>query len=109
MEMMAAIKALELLKGNGNNVIVCSDSQYLVKGASEWMSGWIRRRWKTSEGGEVQNKDLWEKINALSKVHRIHWVWVRGHNGHVHNERADVLARSAALGMFDGNMENVKL
>lgn len=106
MEMMAAIKALELVKGTGREVMVCSDSQYLIKGASQWLQGWMSRNWKTSEGKAVQNQDLWEQIHALSKVHKIRWVWVRGHNGHVHNERADVLARSAALGRFDSNMED---
>lgn len=94
MEMTAAIVALEALK-RPCEVVVTTDSQYLVKGMTEWISGWIRRGWVNSKKEPVLNRDLWEKLLELSKTHKIRWDWVRGHNGHVENERCDQLAREA--------------
>jgi ribonuclease HI len=94
MEMTAAIVALEALK-RPCEVTITTDSQYLVKGMTEWLSGWIKRGWVNSKKEEVVNRDLWERLLALSKVHKVKWSWVRGHNGHPENERCDELARAA--------------
>lgn len=94
MEMMGAIAALEALK-RPCEVVVTTDSQYLVKGMTEWLPGWIKRGWVNSKREPVLNRDLWEKLHQLSKVHQIRWAWIRGHNGHPENERCDTLARAA--------------
>jgi ribonuclease HI len=94
MEMTAAITALESLK-RPCRVILTTDSQYLVKGMTEWLPGWIRKNWINSKKEPVLNRDLWERLLALSKIHNIQWAWVRGHAGHPENERCDELARKA--------------
>ncbi|TGU72623.1 ribonuclease HI [Geomonas terrae] len=94
MEMSAAIGALEALT-RPCDVVVTTDSQYLVKGMTEWIHGWVKRGWVNSKKEPVLNRELWERLMALSRMHRITWVWVRGHNGHVENERCDELARAA--------------
>jgi ribonuclease HI len=94
MEMTAAIRGLEALK-RPCDVVVTTDSQYLVKGMTEWLAGWIRKGWVNSKKEPVLNRDLWERLQELSKVHRIQWAWIRGHNGHPENERCDALARGA--------------
>ncbi len=91
---MAAITALESLK-RPCDVVLTTDSQYLVKGMTEWMAGWLKRGWKNSKKEEVLNRDLWERLLELTRVHKVQWVWIRGHNGHVENERCDELARQA--------------
>lgn len=96
MEMTAVIRALELLK-RPSTVEVHTDSQYVQKGISEWMAGWKRRNWRTADGKPVKNQDLWQRLDALAQQHRIQWVWVRGHNGHPENERADQLANQGVL------------
>jgi ribonuclease HI len=96
MEMSGAIAALEALT-RPCEVVITTDSQYLVKGMTEWMSGWLKRGWVNSKKEPVLNRDLWEKLVALSKIHKIKWVWVRGHNGHEENERCDELARAAIV------------
>lgn len=94
MELSGAIAGLEALK-RPCEVIITTDSQYLVKGMTEWVSGWLKRGWVNSKKEPVMNRDLWERLLQLSKVHQIRWHWVRGHNGHVENERCDALARAA--------------
>ena len=94
MEMLGAITALETLK-RPCHVVLTTDSQYLVKGMTEWLPGWVKRGWVNSKKEPVLNRDLWERLLALSKLHRIDWVWVRGHAGHPENERCDELARGA--------------
>jgi ribonuclease HI len=96
MEMTAVIRALESLK-RPSTVEVHTDSQYVQKGISEWMPGWKRRNWRTADGKPVKNQDLWLQLDALSQLHSIEWKWVRGHNGHPENERADVLANQGVL------------
>lgn len=96
MEMTAVIRALESLK-RPSTVEVHTDSQYVQKGISEWMAGWKRRNWRTADGKPVKNQDLWLQLDALSQLHRVEWKWVRGHNGHVENERADELANQGVL------------
>jgi ribonuclease HI len=98
MELTAAITALETLK-RPCDVLLTTDSQYLVKGMTEWIPGWIRRGWKNSKKEDVLNRDLWERLLELARIHRVEWAWIRGHNGHQENERCDALARAAILGM----------
>jgi ribonuclease HI len=94
MEMTAAIEALSALK-RPCRVTVTTDSQYLVKGMTEWLAGWVRKGWVNSRKEPVLNRDLWERLMEVSGNHEITWVWVRGHDGHRENERCDELARSA--------------
>ncbi len=96
MEMTAVIRALEALK-RPSKVSVHTDSQYVQKGVSEWMAGWKKRNWRTSDGKPVKNQDLWLQLDALSRLHEIQWNWVRGHAGHPENERADALANQGVL------------
>ena len=72
-----------------------TDSNYVVKGMTLWIKGWVARNWINSEKKPVLNRDLWEELLDLSKKHRIEWKWVRGHKGHKENERCDELARAA--------------
>jgi ribonuclease HI len=95
MELLAAIMALEALK-TPCEVVLSTDSQYVQKGIGEWLPNWIRRGWKTAGGEPVKNKDLWERLQAAAKPHKVQWKWVKGHAGHAENERVDQLARAAA-------------
>ncbi|AGY92375.1 ribonuclease H [Spiribacter curvatus] len=91
MELMAAIQALETLS-RPCSVDLTTDSQYVRKGITEWVDAWKRRGWKTASRQPVKNRDLWERLDALSQRHEIRWHWVRGHTGHDGNERVDDLA-----------------
>jgi ribonuclease HI len=93
MELTAAIRGLEALK-LPCKVKLYTDSQYLKKGITEWLPGWIARGWKRKEG-VLQNEDLWRRLSELVAEHEIHWGWVKGHAGHRWNERADQLATAA--------------
>ena len=95
MEMLAAIMALEALKAPCQ-VVLSTDSQYVQKGIGEWLPNWIRRGWKTAGGEPVKNKDLWERLQLAAAPHKVQWKWVKGHAGHVENERVDKLARAEA-------------
>jgi len=95
MELMGAIAALEALR-EPCVVVLHSDSKYVLQGISEWMPGWKRKGWKTAGGGAVKNQDLWQRLDAAAAKHRVTWQWVKGHAGHVDNERVDVLARTQA-------------
>jgi ribonuclease HI len=94
MELTGALTALESLR-RPCQVVVTTDSQYLVKGMTEWIPGWVKKGWKNSKKEPVLNRDLWERLLAQAETHQIEWVWVRGHNGHAENERCDELARLA--------------
>ncbi|MHB1358685.1 MAG: ribonuclease HI [Rhodocyclaceae bacterium] len=94
MELMAVIEALRSLK-RPVTARVHTDSQYVQKGISEWIHGWKRRGWKTADRQPVKNVDLWQALDAATVGHKIEWLWVRGHAGHVENERVDALARQA--------------
>ena len=93
MEMMAVIKALQAL-GRPHAVTLFLDSQYVLKGVTEWLPGWKARGWRTAAKAPVKNVDLWLQLDELvsKSEHRIEWRWVRGHNGDPGNERADALA-----------------
>ena len=94
MEMMAVIVALEALT-RPCEVTVTTDSQYVMKGMQEWLPGWKKRNWLTAAKKPVKNVDLWQRMEKAATIHNLSWVWVRGHQGHVENERADQLAVSA--------------
>ncbi|MBW2000153.1 MAG: ribonuclease HI [Deltaproteobacteria bacterium] len=94
MEMTAVIEALRLLK-RPCKLRVITDSNYVVKGMTEWMDGWIKHNWFNARKQPVQNRDLWEELLRLSRNHDIEWVWIRGHAGSKENERCDLLARQA--------------
>jgi ribonuclease HI len=96
MELMAAIRALEALK-KPCRVTLSTDSKYVMDGLTKWIHGWRKNGWKTADRKPVKNADLWQLLIAASAPHRIEWKWVRGHNGHPENERADKLASDAAL------------
>jgi ribonuclease HI len=91
MELMAAIQALEGLT-RPCSVAICTDSQYVLKGITEWLPNWVRRGWKTVNKAPVKNADLWQRLVAATAAHRVEWEWVKGHSGHPENERADSLA-----------------
>ena len=93
MELMAAITALETLKGPSRITIV-TDSAYVKDGVTGWIHGWKRNGWKTSARKPVRNADLWQRLDAAQVRHEVIWEWVRGHAGHPENERADELARA---------------
>ena len=92
MELSAAIEALRLLN-RPCTVTVTTDSQYLVKGITEWITGWQRNGWRNSKKEPVVNRDLWEHLLTVTQKHSVNWKWVRGHAGHAENERCDQLAR----------------
>jgi len=90
MELKGAIEGLKALK-EPCDVDIVSDSSYVVKGINEWLSGWIKKDFK-----KVKNPDLWREYIEVAKQHKVHAIWVRGHDGHAENERCDKLARDAA-------------
>jgi len=92
MEMQAVIEALKALKYD-SEVILYSDSSYVLNGIQKWMIDWKKRGWKNSKKQDVANRDLWEKMDHQQQRHEITWQWVKGHAGNVGNERADALAR----------------
>jgi len=94
MELMAAIAGLEALK-RSSRVALTTDSQYVKRGITEWLTDWKRRGWKTADRKPVKNVDLWQRLDEAVGKHQVRWHWVRGHTGHVDNERADALANQA--------------
>ena len=92
MELMGAIAALEALT-KPCKVELHTDSQYVMKGISEWIHAWKRRGWLTADKKPVKNDDLWKRLDSARLRHEVDWRWVKGHAGHEHNERADELAR----------------
>ena len=99
MELTAVIRALEALK-RPSRVRLYTDSQYVQKGISLWIRQWRRRGWRTTDRKPVKNIDLWQRLDELAAVHDVEWHWVRGHAGHIENERADRLANK---GIPDGD------
>ncbi len=91
MELTAVIRALEAMK-RPVRARIHTDSQYVQKGISEWIHGWKRNGWKTSDKKPVKNADLWQELDALTRQHQLEWLWVKGHAGDPGNERADALA-----------------
>jgi ribonuclease HI len=94
MELMAVIVALKQIKSPGHEVVIYSDSKYVVDAIEKnWIKGWVKKAWK-----DVKNPDLWKEYLKVAENHSVRFVWVRGHNGHPMNERCDVLAVEAAMG-----------
>lgn len=94
MELLAALMGLKALK-RPSKVRIYTDSQYLKRGITEWLPKWKRSGWLTSNRAPVKNVDLWRELDVVCQRHQVQWRWVRGHAGHVENERVDALARSA--------------
>ncbi len=95
MELKGVIEGLKALK-EPCNVNIISDSTYVVKGINEWLNSWIKNNWRTAAKKAVKNCELWQEYVKVSKPHKITAIWVKGHDGHEHNERCDILARSKA-------------
>ncbi|MBO2675061.1 ribonuclease HI [Shewanella algae] len=95
MELLAPIIALESLK-EPCKIVLTSDSQYMRQGITQWIHGWKKKGWVTSNKTPVKNVDLWQRLDKATQQHQIDWRWVKGHAGHPENERCDTLAREAA-------------
>jgi len=91
MEMSAIIESLSLLT-RPCKVNLYTDSRYVIDGITKWLPGWKKKNWKTSKNQSVKNEDLWKTLDKLVQQHDINWNWVKGHSGHIENERADELA-----------------
>ena len=92
MELIAAIETLKALK-KPTEITIITDSSYVKKGITEWLSSWKRNNWKTSSKKEVKNKKLWKELEKLVNKNKVNWLWVKGHDGNIENEQADFLAR----------------
>jgi ribonuclease HI len=95
MELLGAISALEALT-RPCTVTVTTDSRYVIQGIEEWVPRWIKNGWRTADKKPVKNQDLWERLAAAVAPHKVRFQWVRGHTGHVENERVDQAAREQA-------------
>lgn len=96
MELTAAVHALKGLK-KPCNVDLYTDSEYLRKGMSQWLSDWKKRGWVNSRKKPIKNLDLWKQLDELASIHKINWHWVKGHSGHPENDLVDELANKAIL------------
>jgi len=94
MEMTGALEGIRQT-AEGSRLIITTDSQYLVKGMTKWLEGWKKKNWKKADGKPVLNKSIWMALDTESGLRDIEWQWVKGHNGHLQNERCDELAREA--------------
>jgi ribonuclease HI len=102
MELRAAIEGLRALTKPCEVSLYC-DSQYVVKGIREWLTGWKAKGWRRSDGAPVLNVELWRELDALLATHRVEAAWVKGHAGHAENERVDALASGRAREAAAGN------
>jgi len=104
MELLGSIESLRLVKDVLGKVIVCTDSVYVIRGITQWIFGWRKKGWKTAEGKDVANKELWEDLSkvvgARGKTNSIEWKFVRGHVGIPGNERCDEIAVAFSKGEF---------
>ena len=91
MELLAAISGLAALTRR-SKVDLTTDSTYVRSGITEWIAVWKKRGWKTASRQPVKNRDLWEELDRLNGAHEVSWHWVKGHSGHVENDRVDELA-----------------
>jgi len=103
MELLAVIKALQALT-KPVGVIITTDSQYVKKGITEWITNWKRNGWKTAARKPVKNSDLWMQLDELVKQYPIEWKWVKGHSGHAENELADELANRGVEQLVGGHL-----
>lgn len=97
MELLAVINGLNALTAP-SEVTVHTNSRYVMDGATQWLKRWKANGWKTSDKKPVKNDDLWRALEEAVARHKVQWRWVRGHDGHLENERADALARAAIPG-----------
>jgi len=104
MEMRAVLEGLRALKERCT-VDVWSDSRYVIDGMTSWLHNWKRRGWQTADKKPVKNVELWQALDAAASSHEVKWHWVRGHNGHVQNERCDELANVAIHEMLSQRNE----
>nr|WP_026294387.1 ribonuclease HI [Salinimonas chungwhensis] len=95
MELLAPIAALNALS-EPCQIDITTDSQYVKNGINQWIHNWRKNGWRTAAKKPVKNADLWRRLDDAVKKHDIKWHWVKGHSGHVENERCDELARNAA-------------
>lgn len=91
MELLAAIEGLKALK-EPCQVALTTDSQYVRKGITEWMTNWKKNGWRTAAKKPVKNAELWQALDTQCQKHQVSWYWVKGHSGHPENELADQLA-----------------
>jgi len=101
MELMAAIKALQSLN-IASRVTLTTDSQYVRQGITQWIHGWKKNGWRTAAKKAVKNQDLWQQLDAAIAEHEVQWHWVKGHSGHIENERVDQAANDAIDAMMRG-------
>ncbi len=101
MELMAVIRALNAAKTKHSELEIYTDSQYVKNGMQLWIKNWKKNNWKTADKKPVKNQDLWQELDDAASKIKIHWNWVRGHNGDEMNERVDALARGAAENLRD--------
>ena len=94
MELTAAIEALKAVK-QGCEIDLTTDSQYVRKGITEWITNWKKNQWRNSQKKPIKNQDLWQSLDEQTQRHVIRWHWVKGHSGHPENERVDQLANDA--------------
>jgi ribonuclease HI len=90
MELLAVIEGLAALK-EPCDVTLISDSSYVIKGINEWLEGWKRKNF-----AKVKNPEMWQRYLDVSKIHKVHGIWVRGHDGHAENEMCDKIAKEEA-------------
>lgn len=100
MELLAVIRALEALT-RSTGVLITTDSQYVKKGITEWITNWKRNGWKTAARKPVKNSDLWRQLDQLASRYDVDWAWVKGHSGHPENELADSLANRGVEELTD--------
>jgi ribonuclease HI len=103
MELMGAISALEALK-RPSQVKLHTDSTYVKDGITKWLKGWKAKNWLTADKKPVKNKELWQRLEAAALLHKIDWLWVKGHSGHPENDRVDQLARDAIKQMREARV-----
>lgn len=101
MELTAAIEALNALR-QPSLVALWTDSEYVRRGISEWLPAWKARQWRTAANKPVKNADLWRALEQAAARHQVSWHWVKGHNGHPGNERADALANRGIDALLAG-------
>src|SRR5579862_4958204 len=104
MELTAALQAL-LALSEPCKIDLYTDSQYVQKGISEWLSGWKRRGWKSSANKPIKNVDLWEALDEAIGHHQVNWHWVKGHSGHTENELVDSVANQAIDNFLKGQRD----
>lgn len=117
MEMMAVIKGLNEVASSKEDVLILTDSTYVIKGMTQWIFGWMKKGWKNSAGKEVSNKDLWlqldQAVSKQKKTSKVSWGYVRGHQGIPGNERCDEIgvafSKKTFVKLYDGSLMNYEI